>query len=263
MKPIVKFQGGKTRELKHILPMLPKGERLVEAFVGGGAVSFAVGGNVWINDTNPHLINLYRQVAGNRFDELLSLVEAAKQMEHDELEQEFYKARDIINNGHPDAVVWAFSYILVRQLCFSGMERHNKQGAFNVPFGHYQRFACRLSQEHHTHLSQALITHGTALDVIKNVSDGDVLFLDPPYLDRAGYFNGDGGTLHIDLHEALMETQVPWLLIHSEHEFYRDAYGDFIVSVEDFTYGQKWRGDYDGAKTKHLYISNQELMANV
>ena len=41
----------------------------------------------------------------------------------------YYAARDVINN--PDnhtPEIQAVSYIIVRQLCFSGMERYNAKG---------------------------------------------------------------------------------------------------------------------------------------
>ena len=40
MKPIVKYQGGKTKELKRIVPLLPEYTRMVEPFAGGAAVAF-------------------------------------------------------------------------------------------------------------------------------------------------------------------------------------------------------------------------------
>lgn len=41
MTPIIKYSGGKSRELKNILPEIPdfKG-RYIEPFIGGGAVYF-------------------------------------------------------------------------------------------------------------------------------------------------------------------------------------------------------------------------------
>ena len=42
MKPIIKYQGGKTRELPIIKKLAPtKFDRIVEPFAGGAAVSFA------------------------------------------------------------------------------------------------------------------------------------------------------------------------------------------------------------------------------
>ena len=43
LAPLLKYPGGKEKELKYILPSLPQGCRdYYEPFVGGGAVYFAV-----------------------------------------------------------------------------------------------------------------------------------------------------------------------------------------------------------------------------
>ena len=43
MKPLVKYQGGKTRELKIISKMMPKEfNRVVEPFCGGAALSLSL-----------------------------------------------------------------------------------------------------------------------------------------------------------------------------------------------------------------------------
>lgn len=38
LNPILKWAGGKQRQLKHIFPLMPEGLRLIEPFVGGGSV---------------------------------------------------------------------------------------------------------------------------------------------------------------------------------------------------------------------------------
>lgn len=256
MKPIVKYQGGKTKELKKIVPMLPKYTRMVEPFAGGAAVAFNQEKDMWLNDINHSLMNMYRVVASDDYYQLREQIDLLRSMEHDELEKEFYKARDVINSTDVEEVLWAKSYIVVRQLCYSGMERYNSSGEFNVPFGHYKKFACSLSDDHHNLLSKSTITLLSAIDVINNAVEGDFLFIDPPYLDRAGYTNGDGGKLHNDLHGALTQTSVPWLIVHSDNEFYRDMYSEYITLEKDFQYAQRWgSGEYQ-SKVKHLYITN-------
>ena len=42
LQPIVKWPGGKEKELKYILPNAPKFENYYEPFVGGGAVFMAI-----------------------------------------------------------------------------------------------------------------------------------------------------------------------------------------------------------------------------
>ena len=64
LSPIIKWAGGKERELKYILPNLPLHfARFIEPFVGGGAVYFSiVGKSMLINDKSKDLTNFYLQV---------------------------------------------------------------------------------------------------------------------------------------------------------------------------------------------------------
>lgn len=65
LKPIMKYPGGKARELKYILPFAPCGtERFFEPFVGGGAVyfSFRDAGQYFVNDISKELTAVYRAV---------------------------------------------------------------------------------------------------------------------------------------------------------------------------------------------------------
>ena len=106
------------------------------------------------------------------------------------------------------------------------MERYNKDGKFNVPFGHYQKMGCNLSPDHHRFLrDNATIKSEDAIDIINECNEDDWIFLDPPYLDRLGYTTGDGGDdLHTRLVEAMKTTKAKWLFIHSDCDFYRIIY---------------------------------------
>lgn len=64
LAPIIKWAGGKEKELKYILPNLPKFENYYEPFVGGGAVFGAINARHYhINDLSQELIALYRHIA--------------------------------------------------------------------------------------------------------------------------------------------------------------------------------------------------------
>ncbi len=62
LHPILKWAGGKEKELKFIIPNLPNVfENYYEPFVGGGAVYAAIQSNKsFINDKSEELINLYK-----------------------------------------------------------------------------------------------------------------------------------------------------------------------------------------------------------
>ena len=262
VKPIVKYQGGKTREIKTITGLLPSfSGKIIEPFCGGAAVAFHYGRQSILSDVNRDIINLYQVVASDQYQELQDKVDLIKTLEHDDLETEFYAAREGINQPWDcvDPLRRALSYIIVRQLCFSGMERYNANGEFNVPFGHYKSFACNLSKDHHQFLLNCKISHASFEHCFEDVNENDFIFIDPPYLDRLGYTTGDGGSsLHEELLSCLKTTSAKWLIIHSDHEFYRDSYKDYNIMTKDFVYSQRFgkNKNHSGAKVQHLYITN-------
>lgn len=262
MKPVIKYQGGKTRELPLIDVMKPpEYSRIVEPFCGGAAVSLHFGDPCVLNDINPLVINLYQVLASYDYAQVLNRVNELKGYDHDSLSEAYYVAREVINYPeHYTPLIRAISYIVVRQLCFSGMERYNSNGLFNVPFGHYQKFSCNLSPEHHDFFSErATICNLDAVDIINECNETDWIFLDPPYLDRLGYTTGDGGnTLHTRLVEAMKTTKAKWLFIHSDCEFYRDNLSEFDIQTKSFRYAQNFgKGkDHSGAKVDHIYVKN-------
>jgi len=67
LSPLIKWAGGKEKELKYILPNLPVNiNRFVEPFVGGGALYFAINANKkFINDKSAELINFYNDIKYN------------------------------------------------------------------------------------------------------------------------------------------------------------------------------------------------------
>ena len=67
MNPIIKWAGGKEKELPYIKENLPnKIERYIEPFVGGGAVYFNIDiKKSLINDKSKELINLYKCIQEN------------------------------------------------------------------------------------------------------------------------------------------------------------------------------------------------------
>lgn len=262
LKPIVKYQGGKSREIKTITGLLPSSfERVIEPFCGGAAVAFHLERKSILSDVNLDIINLYKIVASDLYDQLQLKVDYIKTLEHDDLEQEFYAAREAINQPWDcsDPLERALSYIVVRQLCFSGMERYNSNGEFNVPFGHYQRFSCALSRQHHEFLRTCQVKFCDFAETIETAAENDFIFIDPPYLERLGYASGDGSNgLHDKLLKSLNSTRAKWMIVHSDHEFYRENYSDYNIMTKDFLYAQRFgkNKNHSSAKVQHLYITN-------
>lgn len=267
MKPIIKYQGGKTKELSIIRDYISKNrKRVVEPFCGGAAVSFDAEKPALLNDINKDVINLYRVVANDKlYPHIQQKIDLLKDMNHDQLYEEYYDAREAINQPWDcaDELHRAISYVIVRQLCFSGMERYNSKGEFNVPFGHYQKFSCNLSKQHHEFLKTCDIRCDDAADVFAAVTEDDFVFIDPPYLDRLGYTTGDGGMkLHVNLSTVVHNCIAEWLIIHCDDPFYRTEYSIYDITTASFNYSQRWGKNKNHSKSKveHLYISNVPVL---
>ena len=262
MKPVVKWQGGKTKELKRIKELTPfEFERIIEPFCGGASLSLSHGGDCLLNDIKFAVINLYKEIGGDNYTAIQKRISEIKGFNHNQLEKLYYKCRDIINapNDYHNAE-HAVAFIVVRQLCFSGMERYSSKGKFNVPFGHYKKMSCNLSPDHHLFFkTKATLYNEDAIGIIRKARKNDWIFVDPPYLDRLGYDTGDGGEkLHKRLVNALKKTKSKWLLIHSDCDFYRDELADYNINTKDFKYMQNFgKGkNHSGSKVQHLYITN-------
>ncbi len=63
MNPIIKWPGGKSRELKQILPLIPAYDRYLEPFFGGGALFFHLAPKAAaVNDVSSALMEFYALV---------------------------------------------------------------------------------------------------------------------------------------------------------------------------------------------------------
>jgi len=102
LKPFLKWAGGKSKELKVIIPNLPeKIENYYEPFIGGGAVYFAVTNakHYFINDKSKDLIHLYTNIKSH---ENQVLFDTLTKIDH------YWKLLDSIYEKHKNQLVEAF-----------------------------------------------------------------------------------------------------------------------------------------------------------
>lgn len=79
LKPFLKWPGGKTKELKVIIPKMPKQIRhFYEPFIGGGAVYFATSNakKYFINDKSKDLVELYLNIKSDENEKLFKSLKA-------------------------------------------------------------------------------------------------------------------------------------------------------------------------------------------
>ena len=239
-KPILKWAGGKTQMLGDLIPKVPASYgRYIEPFFGGGAMFFALQPeNAVIADSNPELINMYRQVADN-VDEVIKYLRT-----YENTSELFYAVRSLEWTALPEAEAAART-IFLNKTCFNGLYRVNKRGQFNVPFGKYKNpkicdeDGLRAASEV---LKKAEIICGDYFLVLEHYAQpGDFVFLDPPYLPISEYSDFKRYTKeqfyeedHVELAKMIMalhERGCHVLLTNSNHPLVHELYAPFTIDV--------------------------------
>lgn len=239
-KPILKWAGGKTQMLGDLLPKVPSSYgRYIEPFFGGGAMFFALQPEqAVIADSNPELINLYRQVA-NHVDDVICQLK-----KYENTQEIFYAVRGQDWTMLPEAEAAART-IFLNKTCFNGLYRVNKKGQFNVPFGKYKN--PKICDEEglkaaSAALKKAEIVCGDYLLVLDHYAQpGDFVFLDPPYLPISEYSDFKRYTKeqfyeedHVELAKmvkTLHERGCHVILTNSNHPLVHELYAPFTIDV--------------------------------
>lgn len=167
MKPIIKYRGGKSKEIPQLIQHIPQFDgRYIEPFLGGGAMFFHLEpNNAIINDINARLINFYRYVQQNFVELSAELTELEdiyinnrlkfdKQKKirpseriQDDNEHLYYQLRDMYNGLTPSIYSDAALYYFINKTAYSGMIRFNAKGEYNVPYGRYKILIQRYLQK--------------------------------------------------------------------------------------------------------------------
>ncbi|EFB3291401.1 Dam family site-specific DNA-(adenine-N6)-methyltransferase [Escherichia coli] len=180
-RSIFKWAGGKFGVLEQIFRYLPEGKRLIEPFVGGGAVFMNAGYQEnLLNDVNADLINFYKTLQR----EAHSLITLAHRffLDYNTLEG-FLAVRNAFNKQVYDDLHRAAAFLFLNRHCFNGLTRYNQAGEFNVGYGKYKTPYFPL-QEMEAFLGaegRSEFVCGDFAAVIEAAGEGDVIFCDPPY----------------------------------------------------------------------------------
>ena len=282
MKPILKYRGGKSKELSMLLPYVPAfAGRYIEPFMGGGAMFFHLElPNSIINDINGRLMNFYRAVqfqypnlkkelaeieqlyTANRalFDSLKK--EYPNERVEDNNEALYYRLRDMYNELTDSEYSQAALYYFINKTAYSGMIRYNAKGEFNVPYGRYKNFnTSLLTEKHHQLLVNTEIHSGDYRAIFEMANVDDFLFLDPPYdcifsdYGNEEYRDGFNEPYHRLLAADFFNLDCRALLVIGDTSLTRELYRNHIVAEYDKNYSVNIRNRFQ-AEAVHLIVTN-------
>lgn len=205
-RPFLKWAGGKFRVLPHLLDLLPKGDRLIEPFLGSGAVFLnAEYDRYLLADINPDLIGLYQTLKRERHafvDHARSLFIAKNNTEY-----RYYQLREQFNAAAPGVERYAL-FLYLNRHGFNGLCRYNGSGQFNVPFGRYKAPYFPAGElRHFIKISaRAKFVCADFRAVLKKAGAGDVVYCDPPYvpLTRTANFTAYAGNAFSDADQVAL-----------------------------------------------------------
>lgn len=281
MNPVLKYRGGKSREISRFLQYIPNDfDRYIEPFFGGGAVYFYLEPeNAILNDVNERLMTFYTQLKNQyplmrkQLDEIQKAYEqnqsAYKKLKAQWPEERvpnanealYYHMRDLFN--HPDGTYLdGVLYFFINKTAYSGMIRYNNIGEYNVPFGRYPNLNTRLITQQHSDLLQGaeLFTLDYS-HIFEMAEDDDFIFLDPPYdcvfndYGNIDMMNGFDETEHRRLAADFKNLSCRALMVIGKTTLTEELYDGYIFDEYYKNYTVNIRNRFKNDKM-HIIVKN-------
>lgn len=289
MKPLVKYRGGKSKEIPHLIKHIPQyGGRYIEPFFGGGALYFHLEPKrAIINDINSKLIAFYQGVK-NDFENLnkeleeIGKIYKINRKKFEELKQKtpeqrvkdnnetlYYEMRDMFNDLVDKKYSDTLLYFFINKTAYSGMIRYNSKGEFNVPYGRYANLNTSLvTVSHNRLLSNTEIYNLDYKEIFKMAEEDDFMFLDPPYdCIFSDYGNveykedGFNEKSHKELADSFRNLKCKALMVIGRTPLTEELYNDLIIDEYGKSYAVNIRNRFKSS-AKHILISNYGNEAN-
>lgn len=282
MKSMIKYRGGKTKEIPNFEKYIPDNfDTYYEPFFGGGAVYFYLQPEkAVISDINEKLIQFYLEMQ-QKYDvargelNYLQTVYEKNQNEYKELkalnpdkrienrnESLYYKMRDMFNGKILSEYLDSVVYFFINKTAYSGMIRYNANGEYNVPFGRYQHFNTHLiTSEHSELLQKAHIFQGDYSVAFSMATKKDFMFLDPPYdcvfndYGNPEFKNGFGEEEHRKLAVAFKNLKCKAMMIIGKTPLTEELYHDYIKDEYFKSYSVNIRNRFK-SESKHIIVTN-------
>lgn len=178
MKPFLKWAGGKRWLVGHENFQIPQfSGRYIEPFLGGGAVFFHTAPkSALLSDTNSRLVDTYNAIR----EDWSRVWETLKNHQCLHSKEYYYKLRAMKFTSTTER---AAQFLYLNRACWNGLYRENLSGQFNVPIG----TKTKIIMDDDDFEGASKLLRGAEIrccdfsEAIREASEGDFLFVDPPY----------------------------------------------------------------------------------
>lgn len=257
-KPFLKWAGGKHKLVPIIGEKLGDGKRLVEPFVGSGAVFMGTNFKSYLLcGTNNDLIDLYNNLKFNS-DKLISEVIKLFKIENN-VEERFYEIRNKFNNTKEMSVEKSAMFVYLNKHSFNGLCRYNSQEKFNVPFGRYKIVTAPINEMKLFAAKSQLAVFECCdfVDTFKKLTKGDVVYCDPPYVPIS--ITSNFTSYHANEFGKKQQQELANCSINAKNQGYT-----VVISNHDTTYTREiyMHAKIDTLKVKRSISSKAETRGN-
>ncbi len=266
-RPFLKWAGNKFQILDKIMAILPEGSRLIEPFVGSGAVFLngRYNKNV-LADANPDIIHLFNHVK----NEGQPFIDDCRALFTDETNtpEAYYEMRELFNTT-TDPRERALMFVYFNRHGYNGLCRYNSKGGFNVPFGKYKKpyFPQDEMMAFHKRSQHARFVCQDFSTTMLAAKPGDVVYCDPPYVPlsetasfttySAGGFGQAEQEKLGELAEELSSRGVTVIISNHDTEFTQHVYRKAKIYPFDVRRSISCKGDKRDKASEVLALFNR------
>lgn len=266
IKSPLRYPGGKSRALKHIIPHIPVFQEYREPFLGGGSVFVRLRqlypkAVFKVNDLYPELYCFWSEIQAKP-EAVITLVRKWKAEYQDG--KVLYKYL-IKNLKDFTSLQKAAAFFILNRLTFSGT---SESGGFSK-----QAFEKRFTESsilRAENLATILtdnvqISNQDFSEIVNEAGEGVFIFLDPPYYSasKAGLYGKNGnmhkGFDHKRFAETMKNCEHKWLITYDNSDYIRELFDFANIYTWELTYGMRNVGDMGNQQAKEIFISNYEL----
>lgn len=205
MKTFIRWQGNKSKHIKHLIKYIPKDimsnefkGTYIEPFVGSGALFLKLQPKKWIiNDLNKDLINIWKNVKENDFDIIKKFKFFEKQFKPMSRENKIiFCKKQVLKIDTLDYNVYRASLFLLMKFCsymghifvnnkfmFAGLDlnisiKNNYSFLKDTYYNLLSDIADYLNE------SNGKIYNKDYIKILEEAKKDDFVFLDPPYFEK-------------------------------------------------------------------------------
>jgi DNA adenine methylase len=268
-KPFLKWAGNKHKLMPIISPLLGNGNRLVEPFTGSGAVFMASDFPKYLLcDINADLIGLFNNLKYNPTAVITEITHLFDGTNNNETK--YYELRTEFNSLQPTDIRKSALFVYLNRHAFNGLCRYNSKGGFNVPFGKYKTVYFPID-ELQAFAQKSVLAEFHVMDFndcLDLVTDGDVVYCDPPYVPLTATANftayaADGFGINkqqqlADAAKKLTAKNISVIISNHDTDISRALYADATITAIDVRRSIAGNGANRGMAKELIAVFNGE-----